>query len=125
MSKLTDAERQILSGKNFVFVATINPDGSPQVSPVWVDTEGDDLVVINTERHRLKARNLEHDRRVALSAISQDNPYDKISLRGEVAEITEDGAREHIDKLSHKYLGKPYPWMKEGDRRVIIKIRKL
>ncbi|HEY2004077.1 MAG TPA: PPOX class F420-dependent oxidoreductase [Candidatus Saccharimonadia bacterium] len=125
MSKITDSERQILSGKNFVFVATLNPDGSPQVSPVWADVEGDDLVVINTERHRVKARNLEHDKRVALAAVSQDDPYDKVSLRGEVAEITEDGAREHINKLSQKYLGKPYPWLSEGDRRVIIKIRKL
>lgn len=123
MSKLTDHELEILNGKNFLFLATLNPDGSPQVSPVWVEAE-DDLVVINTSRGRVKERNMSRDHRVAVSTYNHNDPYDKVIIRGEVVAMTEDGAREHIDKLSQKYLGKPYPWLKEGDRRVIVKIRK-
>jgi PPOX class probable F420-dependent enzyme len=123
MNNLTDKEREILSGKNFVHLATINKDGSPQVSPVWVDLEGD-LIVINTARGRVKERNIARDPRVALSAISQNDPYDDIALRGVVVETTGEGAREHIDKLSQKYLGKPYPWAHDQQDRVIIKISK-
>lgn len=123
MSKLTDHEREILDGKNFLFIATLNPDGSPQVSPVWVESK-DDLILINTSRGRVKERNMARDPRVAVSAYNHNDPYDKVIIRGEVVEITEEGAREHIDKLSQKYLGKPYPWFQEGQTRVIIKICK-
>jgi len=123
MSNLSGHEREILSGKNFLFLATLNPDGSPQVSPVWVEAE-DDLIVINTSRGRVKERNMARDPRVAVSAYNHDDPYNKIIIRGEVVEMTEEGAREHIDKLSQKYKGTPYPWMKPGDRRIIVKIRK-
>ncbi len=121
---LTDKERTLLNGKNFVHLATVNPDGSPQVSPVWVGVE-DDFILINTEQGRAKARNVARDPRVALSVYDQNDPYDSASLRGQVVEITENGARDHIDKLSQKYLGKLYPWHGEGERRVIIKIRKV
>lgn len=123
MSQLTDHELEIINGKNFLYIATLNPDGSPQLSPVWAEAE-EDLVIINTSRGRVKERNMARDPRVAVSVFSHDNPYDKVVIRGEVVEITEEGAREHIDKLSQKYLGKPYPWLQEGQRRVIVKIRK-
>jgi PPOX class probable F420-dependent enzyme len=120
---LSDKERKLLEGKNFVYIATINADGSPQVSPVWVDLEGD-IIRINSERTRLKVRNMKRDPRIALSVHDQDNPYDHISLRGDVIELTEEGARDHIDALSRKYLGKSYPWHQETDHRVIARIRK-
>jgi PPOX class probable F420-dependent enzyme len=121
---LTDKERQLLSGKNFVHLATVNADGSPQVSPVWVDVQ-DDLILINSVQGRKKVGNVTRDPRVALSVHDQENPYDMAAIRGKVVEVTENGAREHIDALSQKYLGKPYPWHREGDKRVIIKIKKL
>jgi PPOX class probable F420-dependent enzyme len=123
MHGLTQKEREILNGKNFVFVATINPDGSPQVSPVWTEVEND-LIVINTAKGRIKERNIARDPRVALSAYDQADPYDEIIIRGEVVSMAEAGAREHIDKLSRKYLGRPYPWPHDADHRVIIRIRK-
>ena len=125
MSKLTDKEREILNGRNFLFIATVNADGSPQVSPVWVEADEDDLVVINTDRRRLKAKNMERDKRVAISAYDQSNPYDKISFRGEVVEMTDEGASEHIDKLSQKYQDKPFPWHDPKEQRVIVRIRKV
>jgi PPOX class probable F420-dependent enzyme len=124
MTQLTPKEREIISGRNFIFIATINPDGSPQVTPLWAETDGD-LVVINTEKSRRKARNMARDPRVALSAYTQTDPYDDMYFRAEVVETTEVGAREHIDKLSQKYLGKPYPWLNDADHRVIIKLRKV
>jgi PPOX class probable F420-dependent enzyme len=122
MSNLTDKEREILDGRNFVFIATLNPDGSPHVSPVWAERDGD-LVVINTDRRRVKAKNMARDNRVALSAYDQANPYDKIIIRGEVVEMIDDGAPEHIDKLSQKYGGKPFTHQAD-EQRVIVKIRK-
>jgi PPOX class probable F420-dependent enzyme len=120
---LTDHDHQLLDGANYLYLATINADGSPQVSPVWVETDGD-LVVINTARGRLKERNVSRDPRVAVSIHDQANPYDNSSFKGKVVEITEDGAHEHIEKLSHKYTGKPYAWHQPGEQRVIIKIAK-
>lgn len=125
MGKFTNKEHQILEGKNFVFIATINKDGSPQVSPVWAEPEGDDLVVINTDRRRLKAKNMARDGRVAISAYDQSNPYDQIIFRGDVVEMTDEGAREHIDHLSLKYGGQPFAGHEPGEERVIIKIRKV
>lgn len=121
---LTDTERRLLSGKNFIYIATINADGSPQVSPVWVELDGE-LIVINSQQGRAKVRNMARDPRVALSLYDQDDPYDQVSLRGKVVEITEAGGRAHIDKLSLKYLGKPYPWHNDVKHQVIIKIQKL
>jgi PPOX class probable F420-dependent enzyme len=121
---LTDRERQLLDGKNYLHLGTLNADGSPQVSPVWVAVE-DDLVVINTARGRLKERNMTRDPRVAVSIHDQANPYDHATFRGQVVDITETGAHEHIDKLSEKYTGGPYQWHRDGEQRVIVKIKKV
>jgi PPOX class probable F420-dependent enzyme len=123
MSKLTDKEKQILNGQNFVFIATVNPDGSPQVSPVWAETQ-EDTICINTSINRIKARNMARDPRVALSVYDKKDPYDEIAIRGHVTEMTQEGAEEHINKLSFKYLGKPYPWSHDAKHRIIIKIEK-
>lgn len=121
---LNPNERELLTGKNFVHLATLNADGSPQVSPVWVDLDGD-IILINTARGRVKEINLSRDPRAALSVHDQTDPYSKASIRGRVIEITETGASEHIDSLSRKYLGKAYPWHRSGEQRVIIKIQKI
>ena len=116
---------KLIEGKNFGHLATIMPDGSPQVSPVWVDYNGG-LVLVNTAEGRVKPRNVRRDKRVAISIADQNNPYSMASIRGKVVEITEKGADAHIDKLAKKYLGKDkYPWKKPGDKRVILKIEPL
>jgi PPOX class probable F420-dependent enzyme len=120
--KLTDSAKNILSKQTFANLATLMPDGSPQVTPVWVDFEGDD-VVINTAEGRTKPRNLRDDPRVALSATDPDNPYEAVIIRGRVKEMTHDGADEHIDLMAKKYLGKDtYPFRQEGEERVKVYI---
>jgi PPOX class probable F420-dependent enzyme len=121
MSKLTDYERKLFGAPNFVFLATLNPDGSPQVTPMWAEVVGD-LIVMNTTRTNVKVRNFKRDPRVAVSTIDPDDPYEFVAVQGEVVEATEAGAREHIQKLSQDYLGKPFPW--SDSNRMIFKIRK-
>ena len=99
------------------------PDGSPQVTPVWVDYDGS-LVRVNSAKGRLKDKNMRRDKRVALSIQDPENAYRYIAVRGEVVEITEQGADAHIDALAKKYLGKErYPFRGAGEVRVIYKIR--
>jgi PPOX class probable F420-dependent enzyme len=91
------------------------------VSPVWVARDGDGTVVFNTAKGRVKHRNLVRDPRIALSVHDQDNPYAYLQVRG-TAELVDAGAREHIDEMSRKYLGKDYPFLSEGEERVIVRI---
>ena len=113
----------MIEGKNFANFATLMADGSPQVSPVWIDHEGE-LVLVNTAEGRTKLKNVTRNPRVALSIFDQGNPYNKILIRGTVVEITKSGAEEHIDKMAMKYRGLPkYPWREPGVSRVLIKIR--
>jgi PPOX class probable F420-dependent enzyme len=107
----------------FANLATLMPDGSPQVTPVWVDYDGA-YVHVNSAKGRVKDKNMRRDKRVALSIQDPDNPYRYLAVRGEVAEITENGADAHIDALAKKYLGKErYPFRTPGEVRVIYKIR--
>jgi PPOX class probable F420-dependent enzyme len=120
--KIPDAFKDILQKKAFVHLATRMADGSPQASPVWVDTEGD-YILINSAKGRLKDRNIRADPRVALSVTDPDNPYRALMLRGKVVKITEEGAEDHIDKMAQKYFGKDrYPYRVEGEVRVIYYI---
>jgi PPOX class probable F420-dependent enzyme len=106
----------------YAFLATIMPDGSPQVTPVWFDIE-DEVVRINTARGRVKDRNMTARPSVALSIMDLDKPFRYIQLRGEVIDSTEEGARAHIDKLAKKYRGTDtYEWY-EGETRVMYRIR--
>ena len=117
------SHRDILTGKNFATIATLMPDGSPQVTPVWVDVDGD-FVVFNTADGRQKARNLDRDPHVAIAVFDHANPYRYIQVRGVVAEKTARGADEHIDWLAHKYLGvDKYPGRNPAEKRVIYRIR--
>ena len=98
-------------------------DGSPQVTPVWVDYDGENIL-INTSRGRQKMKNIKRDPRVALSIQDPDNPYRKLIVRGRVVEETEQGADEHIDKLAKKYTGSDtYQNRTPGMVRVILKIK--
>src|ERR1700757_3464637 len=101
--------------KAFASVATVMPDGSPQVTPVWVDYK-DGLVRINTAEGRTKARNMQAGSKVALVIMDPDNPYRHIQVRGRVAHVTKDGADVHIDALAKKYLGQDkYPYRQPGE----------
>lgn len=114
--------RDILDKKGFAHLATVGRDGRPQVTPVWVDFDGAH-VRINTARGRVKDRNLTANPRVALSVQDPDNPYRYVQIRGRVAEMTEQGADAHIDSLASKYIGQDrYPYRKDGERRVLVKI---
>src|ERR1700710_311924 len=103
-------------------LATLQPDGSPQVTPVWFDyTDG--VVRVNTAKGRVKARNLSEGSKVAMSIVDPDNDYRYIQIRGTVTKETTDGADAHIDSLAKKYLGKDkYPWADPKQIRVIYEI---
>jgi PPOX class probable F420-dependent enzyme len=116
------AYRDLFHKKSFAHLVTLMPDGSPQVSPVWCDTDGPH-VVINSARGRQKDKNMERDARVALSIQDPDNPYRYVEVRGRVVEITQQGAEEHIDRLAKRYMGvDKYPLRKPGEVRVIYRI---
>lgn len=115
--------RDLFEKRAFANVATLMPDGSPQVTPMWVDYDGT-YVLVNTARGRQKDRNLRRDPRVALTIMDPDNPYRYLLIRGRVAEITEQGAVEHIDALAKKYTGADkYQNLQPGEVREIIKIQ--
>ncbi len=113
---------ELLTSKNFAFLATLMRDGSPQVTPTWIDYE-DGHILINTAEGRVKERNLRRDPRVALSIIDSNNPYNMVSIRGKVIKYIYEGADEHIDKLAKRYLGlDKYP-LRTTEKRVILKIK--
>ena len=106
----------------FAQLATVNADGTPQVTPVWVDFDGTH-VLVNTARGRVKTKNLERNPRVALSISDPENPYRYVGIQGRVVEMTEKGGDAHIDKMAKKYLNKDsYPFRQPGEVRVIVKI---
>jgi len=108
--------------KAFASLATIMPDGSPQVTPVWFDYEGG-AIRVNTAKGRVKARNMKEGAPVALSIMDPDNAYRYLQIRGRVRRVIETGADRHIDALAKKYLGKDkYPFARPGEVRVIYEI---
>jgi PPOX class probable F420-dependent enzyme len=108
--------------KAFASLATVMPDGTPQVTPVWFDYAGGKLRV-NTAKGRVKARNLKPGAAVALAIMDPDNPYRYVQIRGRVASAIEDGADAHIDQLAKKYLGKDtYPFRQPGEMRIMYEI---
>jgi len=122
MATIPASHVDLLSKPAFAHLATLNSDGSPQVTPVWVDFDGTH-VVVNTARGRVKANNLAREPRVALSIADPENPYRYLGVQGRVVEMTEQGGDAHIDKMAKKYLGKDtYPFRAPGEKRVIVKI---
>ena len=122
MVRLTKRARELIDGKNLANVATIMPDGSPQVASVWVEREGD-TVVINATVKRQRYLNLRRDPRVALSIFDMNDIYSEVIIRGRAIEITKKDAEEGIDRLSMKYNGRIYPDHRPKEPRVIIRIR--
>ena len=123
MADIPQAYRDLFSKPAFAHLVTLMPDGSPQVTPVWVDLQ-DGMLVVNTAKGRLKDRNMRRDPRVALEISDPANPYRYIQIRGRVADATEQGADTHIDRMAKKYLNKDtYPWRQPGEVRVLFKIK--
>ena len=122
MAALTDAQKALVDKRIFATVTTLNRDGSPQSTPVWVDHDGVNLR-FNTARGRLKERNLRRDPRLSVVLVDPDDPYRGVlTVRGR-AQLTEEGADEHIDRLAQKYLGQErYPWRQPGDVRVTVTV---
>jgi PPOX class probable F420-dependent enzyme len=123
MASIPQTHADLLTTKPaFAHLATSNADGSPQVTPVWVDFDGTH-VIVNTAKGRVKARNLERSPRVALSISDPENPYRYLAIQGKVVEMTEQGGDAHIDKMAKKYLGKDtYPWRSADEKRLVVKI---
>jgi len=123
MATIPASHADLLEKKAFANLSTLNADGSPQVTPVWVDYDGTN-VMVNTARGRVKTKNLEREPRVALSIADPENPYRYLGIQGRVTEMTEKGADAHIDKMAKKYMGKDtYPYRTPGEVRVIVKIK--
>jgi PPOX class probable F420-dependent enzyme len=122
-SAIPASHLDLFKKKAFANLVTLMPDGGPQVTPVWVDYDGKN-VVINTAQGRQKDLNLQRDGRVAMSILDPDNPYRYLEVRGKIIERTTEGADKHIDAMALKYLGKDkYPFAKPGEVRVIYKLK--
>ena len=115
---LSNEIKQLLDHANFVHLATLMPDGSPQSVPVWVGRDGDRIVVCTGEGS-LKAKNTKRDPRVSLSIVDFENPYEEAQLRGRVVERRPDPDLKIMDPISHKYTGKPFP-MRNPEGRVAL-----
>lgn len=120
--EIDDSVIRLLTGNNFAFVATLMKDGSPQITPTWIDFD-EGIILINTAEGRTKQKNVSRDTRIAISIVDQKNPYDMVTIRGKVIEQATTGADEHIDKLAKRYLGvDKYPFRSPSEKRVILKI---
>jgi PPOX class probable F420-dependent enzyme len=119
---LPDALLDLLRRPSPCFVATLLPDGSPQMTQTWVDTDGTHLLINTVDGHQ-KVRNIRRDPRVAVNVADPEDPSRYFEVRGQVVDITPDGAREHIDELSQRYIGRPYPWFGGTDQvRLLVSI---
>ena len=119
--KLTDDVKALVRGANFGHLATLMPDGSPQVAPVWVDLDGE-LILVSTGEGSLKAKNTRRDAGVGLSIVAMDNPYREAQLRGRIVERRPDADFKTMDRISRKYTGKPFPWRDNPAQRVVLAI---
>jgi PPOX class probable F420-dependent enzyme len=121
-NSIPESHVDIFGKKAFANLATLMPNGSPQVTPVWVDYDGQ-YVLINTAAGRQKDKNLQRDGRVALSIIDPENPYRYLEVRGHIAQRTLEGADQHIDAMARKYLGQDtYPYRQPGEVRVLYRV---
>ena len=121
-SAISEKFQDLFQKKAFCSLATLMPDGKPQVTPVWCDFDGK-YVIVNSAKGRVEDRNMRRDPRVSVAVIDPDNPYRYLQIQGRVVDITENGADQHIDKMAKKYLGKDkYPNRQPGEVRVLYKI---
>jgi PPOX class probable F420-dependent enzyme len=124
--RLSPSGVALLREKHLAVVSTLMPDGSPQSTPVWVDVEPDGShILINTVVGHLKERNVERDPRVAITVVDSQNPFRSVVVRGRVVELLghDQGAKEHIDTLAQKYTGRESYSLREGERRVLLRIK--
>lgn len=118
MAAIPENYLDLTTKKAFAQLATLMPDGTPHVSPVWFEYDGKNILV-NSAKGRVKDKNVRRDPRVGLDIVDPDNPYRHLSIRGRVVEITENGADDQIDKLAKKYLGQDkYPYRTPTEVRV-------
>lgn len=123
MPSIPESFHDLFEKPTFAHVVTMFPDGYPQATPVWIDYDADDdRVLVNTERHRRKVKNVERNPKVSVSMTDPDDPYRYLSVSGEVEEITTDGAREHADELAQRYIDDVYP-SEIHSERVLLGIR--
>ena len=122
MGRFTNEQLDVLRGKHLAYLATVNRDGSPQVTPVWMDTDGE-AVIMNTAIGRLKERNIRRDPRVMLAVNDPANPNaTQVLVKGR-AELIEEGAKQVADRLTKKYTGlDEYPWLQPAERRITIRV---
>jgi len=122
MAAIPENFKDLFQKKTFAHVATLMNDGTPHVSPVWCEYDGNHIL-LNSAKDRVKDKNMRRNKKVALSIQDPENPYRYIGVRGEVVEITETGADAHIDELAKKYTGNVYKNRRPGEVRVTYKIR--
>jgi len=123
MAEIPEAFHDLFETDTLAHLTTMNPDGTPHATPVWIGYDAaDDRLLVNTERGRRKERNAAQDPTVALSMADPENPYRYLSVTGEVEEITTEGAREHIDELAQRYIGTDYETPIQTER-VVLRIR--
>ncbi|OVE84884.1 pyridoxamine 5'-phosphate oxidase family protein [Natronolimnobius baerhuensis] len=123
MSSIPDSLHELFEKETFAHFGTVTPSGAPHVTPVWIDYDPEaDRLLVNTERGRQKEQNVRSTPAVGLSMVDPENPYEYLSVIGEVTEITTDGARDHIDELARRYTGSAYEMPIETER-VILRIR--
>lgn len=120
MPEMPDDAKALLDGANFAHVATLQEDGSPQVTPVWITRDGD-VAMFNTAKGRVKHRNLVRDPRVAISVHDESNPYTYVQIQG-TAELVDDADMTVINQLSNNYMGQDYPYAQPGEERVTVRI---
>lgn len=113
----------LFEGRNLVYLSTIMKDGSPQVTPVWASYE-DGCILVNTAEGRIKHKNVLRDPRVAVSVVAHDDPLHMTAIRGTVTDVIQDYNYKHADRLAKRYMDRDkYPFKREGERRIILKIR--
>lgn len=121
MATLSETQAALFAGKNFAAVATIRADGTPHVSPAWVDYDGE-RVLFNTTRGNAKHQHLVREPKVTLTVWSAENPYEYVEVVG-TAELVYESAIDSINALAKKYIGEDtYPWLRPGEQRVIVKV---
>jgi PPOX class probable F420-dependent enzyme len=124
MPAIPEAYHDLFEKATFAHVTTMLPDGRPHTTPVWIDYDADaNRLLVNTERHRRKAKNVENDPTASASMTDPDDPYRFLSVTGEVDDVTTEGARAHIDDLTMRYMGEAeYPQPVQSER-IVLRIR--
>jgi PPOX class probable F420-dependent enzyme len=125
-ARVPDDFLDLFHGDAFGHLATIMADGTPQLTPVWVsveDIDGNQFIIVNSKQGRLKNRNMDARPQIALEVPDPKQPYRYVSVRGTVVAVTTEGGADHLEELSQRYLGRPYPWWTDGEVRELFRIR--